>query len=83
MMEELNFNEKTIALDPDAPVSLLETDVSGSITIVVGPEGGFSDREKELLRSKTIMVNLGKKILRFETAAILTVGYIALRKQKI
>ncbi|PLV56359.1 16S rRNA (uracil(1498)-N(3))-methyltransferase [Thermotoga sp. SG1] len=83
MMENLDFDEKVITLDPDGSVNLLEMDVSGSITIVVGPEGGFSEREKELLKKRTILVNLGRKILRFETAAILTVGYIALRKQKI
>jgi 16S rRNA (uracil1498-N3)-methyltransferase len=83
MVEDLDFDEKTITLDPDGSINLLEMDVSGSITIVVGPEGGFSEREKELLKQRTILVNLGKKILRFETAAILTVGYIALRKQKI
>lgn len=83
MVENLDFDEKAITLDPDGSVNLLEMDVSGSITIVVGPEGGFSEREKELLKQRTILVNLGRKILRFETAAILTVGYIALRKQKI
>ena len=83
MVENLDFDEKAITLDPDGSVNLLEMDVSGSITIVVGPEGGCSEREKELLKQRTILVNLGRKILRFETAAILTVGYIALRKQKI
>ncbi|MDK2785893.1 MAG: rRNA (uracil1498-N3)-methyltransferase [Thermotoga sp.] len=83
MVENLDFDEKAITLDPDGSINLLEMDVSGSITIVVGPEGGFSEREKELLKQRTILVNLGRKILRFETAAILTVGYIALRKQKI
>tara|TARA_R110002050_G_scaffold118195_2_gene235396 strand:- start:21927 stop:22649 length:723 start_codon:yes stop_codon:yes gene_type:complete len=41
-------------------------------TFLIGPEGGFSTREKELLSqsSKTIAVNLGPNILRAETAAI-------------
>jgi 16S rRNA (uracil1498-N3)-methyltransferase len=40
--------------------------------ILVGPEGGFSDDEFEQLRmnKKTILINLGPRILRGETAVI-------------
>jgi 16S rRNA (uracil1498-N3)-methyltransferase len=39
---------------------------------LIGPEGGFSDKEKELLKDNidAIAVNLGPTILRAETAAI-------------
>lgn len=39
---------------------------------LIGPEGGFSEQELELLRSKPYAraVNLGKRILRAETAAL-------------
>ena len=42
------------------------------IYALVGPEGGFSNKEKELINSykNTISVNLGKNILRTETATI-------------
>ncbi|ACB09793.1 MAG: Ribosomal RNA small subunit methyltransferase E [Thermotoga sp. 47_83] len=82
-LEKLEFSGNVITLDLDASQNLLDANLEGSITVVVGPEGGFSEKERELLRSSTTIVSLGKKILRFETAAILTVGYIALKKQKI
>lgn len=42
------------------------------IYALVGPEGGFSNKEKELINSykNTISINLGKNILRTETATI-------------
>lgn len=42
------------------------------IYALVGPEGGFSNKEKDLINSykNTISVNLGKNILRTETATI-------------
>lgn len=82
-LEKLELSGNVITLDLDASQNLLDVNLEGSITVVVGPEGGFSEKERELLRSSTTVVSLGKKILRFETAAILTVGYIALKKQKI
>jgi 16S rRNA (uracil1498-N3)-methyltransferase len=42
-----------------------------SVNVFVGPEGGFSESEIELFKSKNIPVySLGKQILRVETAAI-------------
>ncbi len=42
------------------------------VAILVGPEGGFSDSERKLLRAKKniLPVSLGNRILRAETAAI-------------
>jgi 16S rRNA (uracil1498-N3)-methyltransferase len=39
---------------------------------LVGPEGGFTDGEKELLKSKNfvIPISLGPRIMRADTAAI-------------
>lgn len=51
----------------------------GIINILVGPEGGFSDEEKMLIEKAGINTfSLGKRILRMETAAILSVGIAAL-----
>ena len=42
------------------------------VAILVGPEGGFSDSERKLLRAKKniLPVSLGNRILRAETAAV-------------
>lgn len=46
-----------------------------SIYILVGPEGGFSEDEKRLIKQKGLKTySLGKRILRMETAAIVSLG---------
>lgn len=57
--------------------------VPGDILLIVGPEGGFSAREVSLLRDAGIpAVSLGNSILRWETAAILTLGIAWWAKQQ-
>lgn len=47
----------------------------GEVLLVVGPEGGFSPREAALLQEADITpVSLGGRVLRWETAAVLTLG---------
>ena len=46
-----------------------------SVGILIGPEGGFDDKEIELAReSGAAVISLGKRILRAETAAVTAVG---------
>lgn len=48
-----------------------------NIAIVIGPEGGISEKEIEILRNTgAIFVSLGKRILRTETAGIVMSGNI-------
>lgn len=49
-----------------------EPDPSGPWTILIGPEGGFDDNERALLRSLPFVraVTLGPRILRADTAAV-------------
>ncbi len=51
----------------DHPTSHIKT---GDCGFIIGPEGGFSDREKKLLSTKIQPINLSKNILRTETAAV-------------
>lgn len=47
----------------------------GTLLLVVGPEGGFSpDEAAALTRAGITPVSLGNRILRWETAAVLTLG---------
>ena len=55
----------------------LDADVR-QIAVVIGPEGGFSEHDIEVLKTlkRVQMVSLGKRILRTETAGIVTVSNI-------
>lgn len=79
VMSDLNY----VAYECDA--SQVETMFSGitkgkSISLLIGPEGGFSELEIKMLTEKGfIRTSLGKRILRAETAAIYglsVLGYI-------
>ena len=46
-----------------------------SVGILVGPEGGFDEKEIDLVREAgAAVISLGKRILRAETAAVTAVG---------
>ncbi|MFK7968264.1 MAG: 16S rRNA (uracil(1498)-N(3))-methyltransferase [Rickettsiaceae bacterium] len=53
------------------------------ITILIGPEGGFSSNEKEklLLNPKIISVSLGNRVLRSEIAAINMIACVNLMRE--
>lgn len=51
----------------------------GGIDILIGPEGGFSSEEMEIItKLKLPCFSLGKRILRMETAVILSLGLAVL-----
>ena len=51
--------------------NIADVDTGRSITYVIGPEGGFEDREYEKIKDMGFEpISLGKRILRAETAAI-------------
>ncbi len=71
--DELDFkdlNGRTVILHKSGRPANIQ-DFQAPITIVVGPEGDFEEDELEKFRQKAEFLSLGKKILRFETAAFL------------
>ncbi len=61
-------------------IDLLTIDLPSQITLLIGPEGGFSASERELIASNQIPnYQLGGSILRMETATLLSLGMIRLR----
>lgn len=56
----------------------------GSYSIMIGPEGGFSPKEVELLTEKYAFqpVSLGKRILRTETAAVYALSVLGCLLEK-
>lgn len=47
-----------------------------NISIIIGPEGGLTDEEREELLKYTTPIKLGKRILRTETASIVIVSIL-------
>ena len=58
----------------------LKQDFTGKdIAVFIGPEGGYSEREiRELSERGALMVSLGRRILRTETAGMCILSYIML-----
>jgi 16S rRNA (uracil1498-N3)-methyltransferase len=62
--------EARVLLWPGADTSLAAAECPGGVSLVVGPEGGFSDAEQARLESAGVRpVRLGPRVLRTETAA--------------
>lgn len=53
---------------------LLEVSAGSRLAVLVGPEGGWSDAEREIIAARAQRVSLGRLILRAETAAIVAAG---------
>lgn len=55
------------------------------IAVLIGPEGGFSTNEVELVQKKAIakMINLGSRILRTETAPVALLSYLMLEIENL
>ena len=50
-----------------------------NIAIIVGAEGGFSEIEKEKIKStKALSLSLGKRILRCETASVAMLSIVSI-----
>ena len=60
-----------VFLDPYAEHSLADLERPTQVTLLVGPEGGFSDTERTVAKAAGfIPVRMGARILRTETAAL-------------
>ena len=71
----LAATELRLFLDDRSDASALPTDPPKRIMLFVGPEGGFSDTERERLAAHAKPWVLGGRVLRAETAAL--VGLVA------
>jgi 16S rRNA (uracil1498-N3)-methyltransferase len=79
----------SMMLSADMPIAAYESEVAvylkdilrdkapDTISLLIGPEGGFSDAERDLIRAKGIPTfSLGKRILKAETAALSAISNI-------
>jgi 16S rRNA (uracil1498-N3)-methyltransferase len=60
------------------PVAALRDVKAGPIGVLVGPEGGFSDEERDLIRGRPFVrtISLGPRILRADTAAVAALAVV-------
>ena len=81
-VEGWNANVPLIFCDEDSPfdnpLSAIATIKPGPMAVLVGPEGGFSDAERKMLRSLPFVtaIPLGPRILRADTAAIVALALV-------
>jgi 16S rRNA (uracil1498-N3)-methyltransferase len=66
-----------LMLDPGAEISLMELPAASAISLAIGPEGGFSAAEREILVAAGYQrVRLGPRVLRTETAALVAIALL-------
>lgn len=75
-------SDRTIVLDPSGPhdplpIVLIEAEAPDKVLLVIGPEGGFSNKELQQARSaRASFATLGNRTLRAETAAIAAMAIV-------
>lgn len=75
-MEKLSINKST---DRKADNFFGTVDKKHGLSILIGPEGGFSPEEKQHISDLQLpCFSLGKRVLRMETATILSLGLASL-----
>ena len=64
--------------DSQNPLPILEGIAERRLALLIGPEGGFSEAERDLLRSRDFVtaIPLGPRILRADTAAVAAMAVI-------
>ena len=73
-----DFKNKLFACEFISSSEVEISEIAGSTAVVVGSEGGFSEREYALAKSLGFSgISLGKRILRAETAAISVCALVA------
>ncbi len=76
-------DHKVVLYEGEAQKIFTPTEADKSTLLVIGPEGGFSPAEIDILRdSGFAMAGLGNSILRWETAALLALGMVYLDRQR-
>lgn len=72
-----NSNKEKIFVAMERLENLIKLKNGEDAIIVIGPEGGFSEQERKLIFDLNLKYfSLGKRVLRMETAVILSLGLI-------
>ena len=58
----------------------LPSDIQGGITLVIGPEGGWTKEERQAAQARNVVLaTLGQGILRAETASLASLAILQAR----
>lgn len=82
LLERWPSERRIIYCDEDSatqnPLPALQKIVEKSLALLVGPEGGFSDEERQILRGLPFVtaIPLGPRILRADTAAVAALAVV-------
>lgn len=82
LVPELKRFDLVIVLDPGASEGLIQANLDGknSIAVVVGPEGGISEKELEAFNSADFgLFRLGPSVLRTSTAGLAAISFLQSR----
>lgn len=60
------------------PVAALQDVVAGPVAVLIGPEGGFADEERDVILGRPFVrtISLGPRILRADTAAVAALAVV-------
>ncbi|MFT6733302.1 MAG: 16S rRNA (uracil1498-N3)-methyltransferase [Polaribacter sp.] len=77
LIETLFDSKVTVYLEPTAIIKISEQPYSEVINIVIGPEGGFSEKDIKQLKNKGVNgVKMGPRVLRTETAGLAAISIL-------
>lgn len=82
MLDAWDGSRRLIFCDEGAevasPIAVLSKVKPGPLAVMIGPEGGFDDSERQLLLSKpfTTAISLGPRIMRADTAAVAALALV-------
>ncbi len=80
MLEQISFDKAIVAYEQEGKQSLkacLKSTNAKTILLIIGPEGGITDREMQFLQENNAQsITLGKRILRTETAAVVLTSLV-------
>lgn len=88
LLESENFDQILVLAERSTEISLKEylsqnpIKKGQKILVIIGPEGGFSQKEFDYFKSRKLpLITLGDLILKAETAVIITIGNIVYEYQ--
>jgi 16S rRNA (uracil1498-N3)-methyltransferase len=81
-LERLEPERTLVFCDEEAPqadpLAALKSAAAGPLAVLIGPEGGFSERERRALTARVpaVILSLGPRVMRADTAAVAALALV-------